>query len=726
MILNTAPQAEAVMSNVGEIGEFRIRNSAKAFNILSSGLYANKIKAIVRELSCNAVDSHTAAGNSAPFEVHLPTTLEPHFSIRDFGTGLNHDQVTSIYTTYFESTKTGSNDFIGALGLGSKSPFSYTDNFTVTAIKDGRKGIYTAFINDAGVPSIALMMEEQTDEPSGVEVKFAVNERYDFEKFKQEAQSVYQYFAIKPVITGVSNFQIPELKYDTKDIIPGVHSYNNDRGSVKTRAIMGNIAYPIEVPNKALGDLQKLLDCGLELHFNIGELDFQASREGLSYIPQTIEAIRSKLQQLNNALSGVLVKDADAITNNWERSIFLNAKKNHTLWSNAVSQYVVNTGFKLFENRLYSSTYDIKVNIEDMKRDFNLVMRSFYKSKSENTCRNQEPRRHTDYVNDVNGNRIAVQTSFWEIPVSTTTYFVKNDTKLGVTERAKYHWRNITQKDYTNIIFVLEPADRTKPAKFKEFLESLSGPPETQVLFGSSLKEKPRAGGIGKNVSILFLEQRTRNSGYRDSKYYVWTAAKFNDLDPKKTYYYVPLKGYEMISTKKYPNTPHNLFETLLSTGIPELNVRTVYGVRKSDLEAIKLQKNWINIEDHITQVLSNIPQSVVDGIVKKSLESEAFMLFGSKLMEKLDAKNPIKVLYDRYDGVKEIRLNQPAVTMLSNIYTTTSKLDPSKEVAKARNMCDNIYARYPLLNCVDTHKPDKYVPALAEYINMIDTVKGL
>jgi hypothetical protein len=58
MILNNAPVNEAVLSNVGEIGEFRIRNSAKAFNILSSGLYANKVRAIVRELSCNAVDSH--------------------------------------------------------------------------------------------------------------------------------------------------------------------------------------------------------------------------------------------------------------------------------------------------------------------------------------------------------------------------------------------------------------------------------------------------------------------------------------------------------------------------------------------------------------------------------------------------------------------------------------------------------------------------------------------
>ena len=110
MKLHNAVQDQPIVSNVGQIGEFRIRNSAKAFNILSSGLYANKIRAIIRELSCNAVDSHVAAGKTdTPFDVHLPNQLEPWFSIRDYGTGLNHEQVTQIYTTYFESTKTASN-----------------------------------------------------------------------------------------------------------------------------------------------------------------------------------------------------------------------------------------------------------------------------------------------------------------------------------------------------------------------------------------------------------------------------------------------------------------------------------------------------------------------------------------------------------------------------------------------------------------------------------------
>jgi hypothetical protein len=92
-----------------------------------------------------------------------------------------------------------------------------------------------------GVPSIALMATEQSTEPSGVEVKFSVNDRYDFSKFVDEARTVYTYFKLRPVVTGVSNFEFRDVDYDTKDIIPGVHSYQRGGRSV---AIMGNIAYP--------------------------------------------------------------------------------------------------------------------------------------------------------------------------------------------------------------------------------------------------------------------------------------------------------------------------------------------------------------------------------------------------------------------------------------------------------------------------------------------------
>jgi len=386
MLLHTAPQDEAILSNVGEVGDFKIKASAKAFSILSSGLYANKIRAIVRELSCNAVDSHVAAGKQeTPFDVHLPNDLEPWFSIRDYGTGLSHAQVTQIYTTYFESTKTTSNEYIGALGLGSKSPFAYTDNFTVTAVQNGKKGIYSAFINGQGVPSIAQMMTEDTDEPNGVEVKFSVNDRYDYSKFRDEARTVYTYFKLKPIVTGYKDFEFNDIVYDTKDIIPGVHSYKN---SYHSKAVMGNIGYPIEIPNsdKVLGELRTLLNCGLEMHFAIGELDFQASREGLSYIPQTIEAIKAKLVAVNSALTTVLAKEADAIENLWERALFLSNKRSQDLWKAAVGEYVTKNKpamVQLDNNRYWDFIQSPKVMVDELAKKYNISITEFSHQRSE-------------------------------------------------------------------------------------------------------------------------------------------------------------------------------------------------------------------------------------------------------------------------------------------------------------------------------------------------------
>lgn len=159
MILANEQENKAVLSNVSAGTSFKITASAKAFVVLSSGLYSDKVRAVVRELSCNAYDSHVAAGKKdVPFNVHLPTQFEPWFSVRDFGTGMTKEQVLDLYSTYFESTKTQSNDFVGALGLGSKSPFSYVENFSVVSTKDGKTGYYTAYINEAGFPAITLSL----------------------------------------------------------------------------------------------------------------------------------------------------------------------------------------------------------------------------------------------------------------------------------------------------------------------------------------------------------------------------------------------------------------------------------------------------------------------------------------------------------------------------------------------------------------------------------------
>ena len=724
MIINNAPQNEAILSNVGEIGEFRIRNSAKAFNILSSGLYANKIRAIIRELSCNAVDSHTAAGKQAtPFDVHLPNQLEPHFSIRDYGTGLSHEQVTSIYTTYFESTKTDSNAFIGALGLGSKSPFSYTDNFTVTAIKDGRKGIYSAFINAEGVPSIALMMEEETTDPSGVEVKFSVNDSYDYSKFRDEARHVYTYFKLRPVIGGSAGFEFRDVAYDSKDIIPGVHSYSNGNRSM---AIMGNIAYPIEVPNsdKNLGALASLLSCGLEFHFAIGEVDFQASREGLSYIPQTVESIKRKLEEVNSALTVVLAKEANAITNLWERALFLSKRKGLALWDAAVTEYIKLTPMPLVDNKdRWNFLKPAKVTASELASKHNIVITAFNHSGNTTTTKNRNA--STDHIKRADGNFDVVH--YWSIEVDRGVRFVVNDLNIGATERAKFHWKNTPKaKDevHSQTVFVLSKADKSKPMDTKGFFAAIHNPPTEWTSIASTLKDKPRKdNSLGKNVTIMALEQKGYG-GYYTQKEIVWRdASKADSFDVNKTHYYLPLSGFAVNSVIGHSFDVKQFHQDLGNCGVASLRNITIYGVRKGDIEFIQSQKNWINIETYIAQELASIDNKLTMSLVLQAVDSFNHCQYNGTIVSDIANPNsPYIKLVGQFAGFDKIKYSESSLKNLCRMYAKGVTFNPQATVEKFEAECREVHQRYPLLAYLN-RAPGNEVSA---YINLIDTTKGV
>lgn len=722
MILNTAPQDEAVLSNVGQIGEFRIRNSAKAFNILSSGLYANKIKAIIRELSCNAVDSHTAAGNTEPFEVHLPTQLEPWFAVRDFGTGLSHEQVTNIYTTYFESTKTTSNDFIGALGLGSKSPFSYTDNFTVTAIQNGRKGIYSAFINAEGVPSIALMMEENTDEPNGVEVKFSVNDRWDFDKFRQEARNVFRWFKALPKITG-AELEITPVEFADRDIIPGVHTLKDTSRSF---AIMGNIAYPIEVPNADtnLGELANLLNCGLVMEFAIGELDFQASREGLSYIPETIASIQKKLCDLNAVLVDRLTADANAITNLWERAFFLDKKDNSRLWKSAVRAYVKKTDFALFNDKAshnYFRPVTMSFREDDLAAKYNIVLKGFHRSGGMATCTNIKASREYDYNAPVDANGLRPTWMEHSIMVREDILFVVNDTKKGALERAKYHAR---QNNVRGVVYVLEAADRNKPVKAQAFFKALHGPRTETITQASMLDQKERTSAQReRNVQILHLERRDAGRGYSNRSNgadLVWRdAAKLSEFDDAKTYYYMPINGYVAVS-KFGISDVKQLVDNMKESGLfPDMPA--VYGVRRGDLETVQSKTNWINLEDHVVTRINSVDQKIITQMALNAVDNYDHIRYNSSVVSRIEkADSPFRVLSTKTKDLVKLRYSKYSLEWLCQVYTPGNTISPAAQTQTFVDECEAVYNRYPLLKCLGW-KAENHSSAIAEYINLID-----
>lgn len=716
MILNNTPVHEAVLSNVGEIGEFRIRNSAKAFSILSSGLYANKVRAIIRELSCNAVDSHAAADKKAtPFEVHLPNTLEPWFSIRDFGTGLSHDQVTRIYTTYFESTKTGSNDFIGALGLGSKSPFSYTDNFTVTAIQAGRRGIYSAFINGDGVPSIALMMQEDTDEADGVEVKFSVNERNDFYKFEQEAQKVYTHFGLRPVVNGVRDFKFININYETRNIVPGVHSLKDGHGSM---AVMGNIAYPIDIPqaDATLGSLRPLLSCRLEIHFGIGDLDFQASREGLSYIPQTVESIKAKLVALNVQLSVHVTAEADKIDNMWDRAVYLQNKIQNGLWKAAVEKYISDTKFPLINTDSHFSSKVFEFPEEKLASQYNLVIRAFQKDRSYNVVTTLSPRKNSNYSQP----NKAPYTEVWHVQVQDGVTFVVNDTKIGASQRAKYHWKNSELKAHRAVVYVLDLADRTKPGEFDKFLKDIYNPPS--IIKASELMVKPRE-ERAKNVTILRMEKKPVPWRHRDDNVMVWIdAGKADSFDEDKTHYYLPLSGYSLISDRC--DDAKTLYSMLKRSGIAGLSKITVHGVRKGDIEFIKSQENWVNLEEHIVKELRALDHSQLN---MKWIDMEEGLRYSSNVAEHIDnLSSPYLNLTKKFTGViPSGSLERETINGLFKMFFIEGQ--GSKIVTLQAELSKQgraVYDRYPLLKMLSGYYGNGQ--AVAEYINLVDAAKGV
>jgi hypothetical protein len=728
-ILNNI-QNEAVLSNVSKTGEFRIKNSARAFSILSSGLYANKIRAIIRELSCNARDSHVAANKATtPFDVHLPSMLEPWFSIRDYGLGLTHDQVTNIYTTYFESTKTESNDFVGALGLGSKSPFSYTDNFAVIAIKDGEKGIYTAFINDNGVPSIAVMSQSKTDEPNGVEVKFSVESRDDCYRFVQEAQYVYQYFDLKPIVSGVSNFKIPEITYADRDIIPGVHSYSGYHGHGSV-AVMGNIPYPIEVPSsdKTMGTVSNLLKCNLEMHFDIGELDFQASREGLSYIPQTIESIKKKLELVNDNLTVKLAKDADAIKNLWDRAVFLAAKHNTPLWQAAVEKYVTDTKFELFVNKKsghYSNWAPASFSFseEDLQKKYNIMMRAFSKGRGTRGVNTVNARQQLVYGNIPGVPSTSIRV--WQFDVNDSTSFVVNDTKVGAAGRAKYHWNQNPPKGdaYSHTVYVLEAFDRALPIDSKQFFKDIMEP--SKILKVSELVKKEAIRNVvDKDVSILKLERRSQDYSRRNANDMVWRACgELKSFDDKEIHYYLPLIGFKVSS--EFGNAKaKDLHRSIQKSGITSLKAITkIFGVRKDDLDEVKAKKNWVNLEEYIVTCLKTIDQKNITSLVKNILDSTRDTRYTKKILNKVtNVNSPFNKFFGQFNGIDGVVFDQNELKTLFSIYGKDVKDSPEARVQKALAELQEMEKRYSLIKYL-YDAPDTEI---VNYINLIDSTKGV
>lgn len=725
---------DVVLSNVTDQGEFRIKNSAKAFSILSSGLYSNKIKAIVRELSCNAWDSHKEAGKEdVPFECHLPTVIEPYFSIKDFGIGLDDKGVTQIYTTYFESTKSDSNDYIGALGLGSKSPFSYTDNFTVTAIKDGMSRIYTAYINDQGVPAIALMAESETEDGNGVEVSFPVICQSDFSRFNNEAVEVYRWFPVFPTLTG-KQIDLERHAYQEKDIAPGIHvSVNNSR---TCRAVQGNIAYRINIPGE-LDDfehLQHVMAAALVIEFEIGELDVAANREELSYIPLTLNNIKKKLEIAAEAMSDFVQKEVDAISGPWEKMLRLNELVKTKVFEPTAIK-IINDQFA--DISVAYGRYDrwaaIDIATNEIHADLNVKFLRF----------------HTTYgkkasYKEFRGSGYSYDDLSYKVPIDDEIVVVTNDSTRKALSRVRAHYLGTANQPKTIIYIDASRKDPQRQKKIDKFLKQICSPP---VVLVTSLTETLKV-ARDKIASTSVVKMVANSEAYRNrsqAAYNVSDVSPSDIDDVNETYYYVPINGYSItddrvpgLTTKiKYEAYHHT--SMIVSRNMSEFTqfIRDlgydmrVYGVRKRAWDTAAKASNWVNIMDFLADEFALLDAELVYKPTLREHLSGNSSIFCSEVIEafaSLPKGHKLRTLVTAA-GIEHadisgnlVPLFRKKAAVANELFNANLDLDSVKE--RAYNYYKDAIASYPMFELVSFSYSEPKPQLLLDYIELIDGEK--
>src|SRR5271168_364192 len=484
---------------------YRFEFNKTMFKTLSSTTYSDPIRAVIRELACNSSDAHQMAGTTKKrFEIHLPTTHEPEFYIRDYGTGMDDEEINDLFTMYGGSNKGESNDTIGALGIGSKSPYSYTDTYTVITTKDGITRSYCAYVDEKGMPRLAPDEPVETpNEPNGVTVKFAVKEQ-DIWEFHNKAAVALEFFEPMPKV-NVSNFVAHQQSYFLKGASWGLRREAKTAShGYRCRAIMGKVQYQVgDIDESRTNSLQrKILEMPIDMNFELGSLSFQASRESLvtsgSDGEKTIATILAACDSIVDEAIQTVRDKINTFQWIWEAQVYLYSLLNQT--SNSYSGGAGMSGLiseALDKGKLYGQYKNF--NLSEQKAVINMLQyhsiavtkfeyntRATKRAKKEPFIHGNQTVLREDRRLAKTGDVLAVSRNRYEINVRPDVLFIINDTKLPGDKYIHYHIQESQKAEGKKFAFVihkpktmLEKSDDTTAMvkQAKKLLDDIGNPP---------------------------------------------------------------------------------------------------------------------------------------------------------------------------------------------------------------------------------------------------------
>lgn len=286
-----------------------------------TNLYSQPARAILREYTANALDSHVRSGQTLPIKVTIPAPYsgsDGRLVIQDFGVGLSKDEIANVYARYGLSTKRDSNSQIGAFGLGCKSALAITERFDIVSVKDGIRN--TVFIqkNPAGVGVFHFVSQEPTSDPNGVTISIPVNPKdfnFDLKNFfigwkKGTVEVNGVLFDSESVYDESVHYEIKAGRNVTLGWVTKVSTSNSYNRTVSV--LLGGILYEVKaatleekstLEQKArFGELSRY-NRNVYLNLPVGSVDLPPSREDLSYTDRTCAALHSAVDSFLLSLS---------------------------------------------------------------------------------------------------------------------------------------------------------------------------------------------------------------------------------------------------------------------------------------------------------------------------------------------------------------------------------------------------------------------------------------
>ena len=282
-----------------ESQNFGIGDASVVIEILRNRLYSHPIRTLVQEYISNARDAMREVGNTAPYDVTIPTRLNPTFKVRDYGPGITPDRMGSVFVNYGSSTKRNTNNQTGGFGIGAKSAWSYTDSFTIVTFVDGVKRSYVAHTGVNNNGRLDLVATEKTTEPNGTEIQIAVK-NMDLNAFTSAIYRAIYFWDVRPNLKGTldpftatrgtmlgDGLEVIQAEMLPEYIDPSSNNY-------AAMAVIDGIPYEIGqtlADKVGISQLREVVRKKAILHFGNGVVEVSASREAIADSKTTVEAL---------------------------------------------------------------------------------------------------------------------------------------------------------------------------------------------------------------------------------------------------------------------------------------------------------------------------------------------------------------------------------------------------------------------------------------------------